>query len=211
MNRYILLFILLWSLDTMSTSAGQGIVVGDVEGITIGDYNLFPQDKDIYGIKRYGGGLSHLRIGERYGFHLSNQTGIFLGDYEYIFISVEPVNGNIRYDKTLESFYMWNPMIGSGVQFSYGDYKLSLIKRFGYSINNLGKKGLDSKGDFAGGYSVYFNNGGSGLGYSYTSTNDKLVIENLDLHFKYFGIRYERIKGINEEKTLLILIRFQEL
>lgn len=193
---------------------GLGVVTGNAQGIIVGDYNLFPQDKLIYGVKRYGGGFSYFRIGEGRSISMSSNTGFFLYDPVYpinFVVALEPTNGNLHWDSNekSESFYEWLPMAATGIQALYGeDYRMVLVYRYGYSFGNLKHNGISPKGHLAKGYSFYFNNDNKGIGYNYVKIDKDKVIENFEIHFRNIGAKYGRVIGEREEKSIIILIRF---
>lgn len=204
------MFLSLLPLKALAEEPSFGLAAGNSWGATIGSYNLFDQDKVHWGMKRYGGGVSRMQVGNGLGLNLQSSGGVFLNDAEdpsFIEpkLTIEPGSGRLvlNTNGSVESSYQWLPMVGTGPQFNLFGNQLFVVARAGGSVGNFGNDGIVPRFHNAFGYGVYFDNH---VAFTYTVIGDARI-EAAEVENNHFVLHLEQTRGQRDEKSYVFMWR----
>lgn len=195
----------------VGSSAGIGVVGGSLNGVVIGDYNIFDPSKQVLDLNRYGGGVSKLYLGPQgVGLSLNSHSGAFISPLGPLVIGLEGAGGKIvaHSSDAVESFYQWTPMASTGIKVDIDKTQFLLLARGGGAVGNLGYLGWGPHTSLSYGASGYILTSKFDLGAEVTILQSGQRIINFDIQHRDIGVRYELTDGINNESQLLLLLRF---
>lgn len=205
-----LAIILGWLASQAEAGVAFGLTGGNqTVGATLGDYNLFEQDRTYWGVKRYGGGVSRIQAGTGVGVSLQSSGGFLLNDDDNAVgprLGLEAGAGHLiaNTNRGVESSYQWLPMMSAGPQVSVFGSKLLFVGRAGGSAGNYGNKGWAPRVHNAFGYGIYLDDHAA---FTYTAIGGAHQAA-WEIEDDAFLMRYEDNRGDRDEKSLLFMYRW---
>lgn len=114
-------------------------------GLSVGDFNDFRQEPDMFGLDRYGYGSAKINAGNGVGFDTAFYTGYdLITPQDGLMLQLTADLGTLagHLDTNFYSNYYYMPGIGLGPQFQNNTMKLLIVVIGGGYVGNIGESNL---------------------------------------------------------------------